>query len=158
MNYRIRAATPEDVQEIIKLCGEHAAFEQASYSPAGKDEKLAALLFTTKPRLFCLLAENETGDTLGYATFALELSTWDATAFIHMDCLYLRPHARNFGIGEQFIRAISRQAKALNCSQIQWQTPLFNARVKKFYARVGAAAKEKFRFYLDQDAIEKLTE
>lgn len=156
MNYRIRRAEPRDIEEILKLCAEHAGFERAEYSPAGKAEKLAKHLFADQSPVFCLIAENATGEILGYATFMPEFSTWDADFYVYMDCLFLRSRARNFGIGERMIREIARFAEQRNCKQMQWHTPAFNERAIKFYRRLGAASKEKTRFYLNEKTIEEL--
>ena len=158
MNYHIRNAEPNDIDEIIRLCAEHAAFEQTEFSPAGKAEKLAKFLFSDTPRLFCLLAESGDEEVLGYATFMQEFSTWDADFYLHMDCLFLRSHARNFGIGEQLMKEIARRTKELNCQQLQWQTPTFNEKGSKFYDRIGATSKEKLRLYVDGKTIGKLAE
>ena len=156
MNYQIRSARPKDIDEIIKLCAEHAEFEKADFSATGKAEKLSRFLFSDDPPVFCLVAENETGEILGYTTFMPEFSTWDADYYVYMDCLFLRPHARSFGIGEQLIKEIARFAKEQNIQQIQWHTPDFNERAIKFYHRIGASSKEKTRFYLNERTIEKL--
>lgn len=158
MTVCIRQARPEDTDEIIRLCREHAEFEKAEYCVAGKAEKLAAFLFSDTPRLYCLLVEGDDGCILGYATFMPEFSTWDAECYLHMDCLYLRPQARNQGIGRQLVKAIARRALEMGCRQIQWQTPSFNERALKFYFRIGATAKEKVRLFLDKNAIEALAE
>lgn len=147
MNYKIRIARVTDVAEIINLCAEHAEYEQAEYSRAGKAEKLAAFLFSTAPRFHCLIAEND-NVILGYATYAFEFSTWDADLYTNMDCLYLRPEYRGFGIGEVLIREIEKQSRLQKVEQIQWHTPTFNVRAIKFYHRMGASSKEKVRFYL----------
>ncbi|MFT5917067.1 MAG: hypothetical protein ACI81T_003581, partial [Bacteroidia bacterium] len=47
------------------------------------------------------------------------------------------------------IRRIQSEAKKLNCSLIQWQTPDFNTRAMKFYKRIGASSKSKERFFLE---------
>lgn len=156
MNYKIRKANQEDLDEIIKLCGEHAAYEQVSYSSDGKAERLSKFLFGATPRLYCLIAENETG-VIGYATYMLEFSSWDADFYLHMDCLYLRPHARGIGIGKAIVREIARAAKDNNCTVIQWQTPVFNENAISFYYRLGATSKEKLRMYLNEAEIIKLS-
>ena len=158
MNYQIRKAEPKDIDEIIKLCAEHAEFEKADFSAMGKAEKLAEFLFSDNPPVFCLVAEKDDGEILGYSTFMPEFSTWDADYYVYMDCLFLRPHARSFGIGEQLIKEIARFAKEQNIQQIQWHTPDFNERAIKFYHRIGASSKEKTRFYLNERTIEKLAE
>lgn len=156
MDYKIRKAEPKDVDEIIRLCAEHAEFERAEFSPAGKAERLAEYMFAAEPHVFCLIAENAAGEILGYATFMPEFSTWDADFYVYMDCLFLLPHARNFGIGEQLIKEIAKFARERNIRQIQWHTPDFNERAIKFYHRIGASSKEKTRFYLDEKRIVEL--
>lgn len=156
MNYKIRNTEPRDIDEIIKLCAEHAEFEQTNFSPVGKAENLADFLFSENPPVFCLVVENEAGEILGYATFMPEFSTWDAGYYVYMDCLFLRPHARNFGIGKHLIKEIAKFAKSRNIKQLQWHTPAFNERAIKFYRLVGARSKEKMRFYLDEKTIDEL--
>ncbi|HEV7682729.1 MAG TPA: GNAT family N-acetyltransferase [Pyrinomonadaceae bacterium] len=155
MNYRIRNAAPGDISEIVRLCGEHAEFEAAEFSPEGKAEKLELLLFSDNPSLFCLIVESD-GEIAGYATFMKELSTWQAGFYIHMDCLFLRPPARNRGIGAELIKEIARRAQAMKCNEMQWQTPVANERALNFYRRLGASSKVKVRLYLDEATITKL--
>jgi ribosomal protein S18 acetylase RimI-like enzyme len=145
--HAIRRARPEDLPGLVTLCQEHAEFEQAEYSTHGKDEKLKNYLFGEQPACFCLVVEMD-GGVVGYATYSKEFSTWDAGFYIHMDCLFLRPHARSLGIGEQLVKMIVQEARELQCHIVQWQTPKFNTQAIKFYKRTGAIEKEKMRFYL----------
>lgn len=156
MNYKIRKAIATDITEIIKLCAEHAEYEKANYDATGKSEKLFPFLFGDNPKLHCLIAENE-NQVLGYATYSYEMSTWDAAQYAHMDCLYLRPLFRSFGIGEALVKEIAREAKKNDCRIMQWQTPIFNERAIKFYYRIGATSKEKLRLYVDEATIHNLT-
>lgn len=140
----IRNATPLDIDIIIQLCEEHAHFEKAIYDATNKKEQLSKLLFNDAPKLFCLIAEID-AEIIGYATYSLEISTWDAMEFVHMDCLYLKEKARNNNIGEQLIKQIKENT---NHKPMQWQTPHWNEKAIKFYQRIGAVGKEKIRFYL----------
>lgn len=157
MDYLIRAAELRDLDEIVRLCSEHAEFEKAEFSPEGKAEKLKSLLFSESPRLFCLVVESD-GALAGYATFMKELLTWEADYYLHMDCLFLRPQARNHRIGEELIKEIARRAEMMNCTEIQWQTPAWNERALVFYRRLGANSRVKVRMYLDKTTIAKLAE
>ena len=47
---KIHFAQPNDVPQIIKLCGLHAAYEKADYREEGKAEKLAVDLFGVHPK------------------------------------------------------------------------------------------------------------
>lgn len=148
MEYLIRDCQPDDVSAVIDLCQKHAAYERTTFCPIGKEENLRKALFSEHPKLFCLLTEaNET--IVGYATYTIDFSTWDASQFMYMDCLYLEKEARGFGIGEVIIEKLKQIATVKNCINIQWQTPDFNKRAIKFYHRMGAAGKDKVRFFMD---------
>ncbi len=155
MEYKIRKALPEDIIEIVNLCAEHAEYEKIPFDPEGKTEKLAAILFTEDPKLFCFIVENGNG-ILGYATYTFDLSTWDAQHYINMDCLYLRSLYRGHGIGEVLMKHIAEHGREKNCHLMQWITPPFNTRAIKFYYRIGATSREKTKLYLNEETIKKL--
>jgi len=143
--------------ELVRLCSEHAAYERSSFDPGGKETALAHLLFTPDPRLMCLIAE-EAGAVFGYASFSVEVSTWDADRYMHMDCLFLRPAARNKGIGRRLMSRIAQEALMLGVKRMQWQTLSFNVDAVRFYARLGPEKKEKFRLFLDEREMRDLAE
>jgi L-amino acid N-acyltransferase YncA len=144
--YRIRRARPEDMDALIALCAEHAAYERADYQPAGKAQRLAAFLFADSPRVHCLVLEDRDGRLLGYATYTLEFSTWDAEHFFHVDCLYLRDAARNRGVGWLFGKRIAQEMVDLGVPSMQFQTPPFNTPAIRIYEAMGASRKDKVRF------------
>jgi len=145
--YTLRPARPDDIGALVELCAEHAAYEQAEYSPEGKAARLAAHLFKPEPSVHCLVAEAN-GQVVGYATYSKEFSTWDAGHYLHMDCLYLKDTHRGLGIGEEIVKRIADEARKLGISLLQWQTPDTNTRAIRFYQRLGATAKAKLRMYL----------
>jgi len=146
-NTKIRFASTEDVNRIIDLCEEHANFEKAEYNKEGKSKILAKDLFDENPKLYCLVVENG-HKIIGYATYMKQYSTWEASDYIYMDCLYIIESARSRGFGEDLINRIKKEGQNLGCRLIQWQTPDFNTRAIKFYERIGAFSKSKERFYL----------
>ena len=147
-NTNIRFAKPEDIHQIIDLCEAHAIYEQCDYSKENKVDKLSNNLFSSSPKLYCLVVE-QNNKLIGYATYMKQYSTWDACEYIYMDCLFMNENTRGFGIGEQLVRKIQEEGKKLNCKLIQWQTPDFNIRAIKFYKRIGAKSKIKERFFLE---------
>ncbi|HYF62799.1 MAG TPA: GNAT family N-acetyltransferase [Herpetosiphonaceae bacterium] len=148
----VRMAIPDDINSLIDLCAEHAAYERAPYDPRGKGERLMRALFAAEPRLHAWVAE-QGGRLVGYATASREFSTWDAAPFLHMDCLYLREAVRGAGAGKLLVREIARLARALGCANVQWQTPDWNERAHSFYRRLGAEGKPKVRFCLAGAAL-----
>lgn len=157
MSNGIRWAMPEDMDELVRLCTEHAAYERSSFDPAGKEEALAQMLFAPDARLKCLVAE-EDARLIGYATFSVEVSTWDADRYMHMDCLFLRPEARNKGIGRALMRRIAQEARDQGLIRMQWQTPSFNVDAIRFYDRLGPEKKEKYRMFLGAEEVKALAE
>ncbi|GCE29881.1 N-acetyltransferase [Dictyobacter alpinus] len=155
--YVIRIALPGDIESLIELCAEHAAYEEVQYDPQDKDIHLAGALFTASPRLYAWVVEQH-GRLMGYATATEEFSTWDADAFLHMDCLYLREEVRGAGLGRRLIREIASLALQLGCVNVQWQTPLWNAHAISFYQHLGAEGKQKVRFFFAADALETFLE
>ena len=144
---QIRPATLDDLPQIIELCRLHAIFEESDYQSEGKAAALAKHLFQTPPALYCQVATIDQ-QLLGYVTYMKQFSTWDATYYLYLDCLFLKSEARGQRIGERLMDAVKEAAKELNCSLIQWQTPDFNQRAMKFYRRIGASSKSKERFFL----------
>ncbi len=71
----IRPARPEDLPEMVELCGLHAAYENAEFNPAGKEQALAEALFSRLPVLQARVIEQRSS-LLGYATATREYSTW----------------------------------------------------------------------------------
>ncbi len=155
METTLRRARAGDIPDLIRMCAEHAAYERTEYSLAGKEQALAAMLFAPDARLHCLVAE-ENNALLGYATYSVEVSTWDADRYMHMDCLFLRPAARNKGIGRALMQRIAQEAIAQGVTRMQWQTPSFNADAIRFYERLGPVKKEKFRMFLDEAEVKLL--
>lgn len=148
---RIRRVAPADLEALLQLCREHAAFEGATYVERGQQQALPAALFGPAPALHGWVVEGD-GELAGYMTATLDYATWDACRFVHMDCLYLRPAYRRAGLGRRFIEELRRFATAHDCAEIQWQTPADNADAIAFYRRIGARGKAKQRFYLEVGA------
>lgn len=145
---KIRYAVPSDVEQIIDLCAQHAAYEKAAFDPVDKKQLLSEHLFRPQAFLKCFVVEQE-GEIVGYATFMKQFSTWDADYYIYMDCLYLKEATRGNGVGKKIMEKIYQYAKEENCNLVQWQTPSFNVRAIKFYESLGANSKSKERFFWD---------
>ncbi len=147
--FSIRRARPADLDRLVELCAEHAAFEKADFDPQGKAEALARMIHPPgpdlKPRLEIWVVDNGRG-AVGFVSVGREASTWQARDYLHMDCLYLRPEARNRGLGEKLLQTIADHARSLGLTEIQWQTPTWNEGAIRFYRRHGAVSKDKLRF------------
>lgn len=146
--HTIRSVERQDIPALIRLCAEHAAYEEIDFDSSEKEEALRRHLFTADALTKCFVVE-QNNRLIGYSTFMKQFSTWDACHYIYMDCLYLKPISRNRGIGKQLLKKVEQYAQSEGCRLLQWQTPTSNERAIRFYHNYGATSKEKERFFLD---------
>jgi ribosomal protein S18 acetylase RimI-like enzyme len=147
MEYLIRPCEEKDLNALIILCSQHAQYERADYTANGKSDALKKALFRAEPDLNVLMV-SVSEKIVGYASYTFDFSTWSAQKFLYLDCLYIQPEFRNFGIGEALMLKIKEIAQMNHCVNIQWQTPAWNERAIKFYQRMGGTPREKIRFSL----------
>ena len=134
------------MEDLVRLCADHAAYEKAEYDPDGKRELLTETLFGQNPPVHCLVVEIAPR-LVGYATFGPQYATWLADKYLYLDCLFIDAEFRGFGIGQQMMKSIQTQAAQLGCREVQWQTPEFNSDAIRFYDRLPQASRShKFRY------------
>ncbi len=143
--YCLRTALPGDIPKLLVLCAEHASYEGVEYNDNGQEERLSKALFSDPPIMECLVIADEK-TLIGYATYMVQFSTWNALPYLYLDCLYLNVKARNQGLGSEVMSMIYEIAQARECINIQWQTPDFNKGAIRFYQRLGATPFAKVRF------------
>jgi GNAT superfamily N-acetyltransferase len=148
MNYIIRPCEENDLPDLVKLCKAHAEYEKAEYSVDGKEQGLREGIFGDPKRLHVWIVEVD-GKPEGFTSFTFDFSTWEASSFLYMDCLYLNEICRGKGIGTEIMNRIRKVAKEKNCVNIQWQTPEFNAMAIRFYVGLGSVGKQKMRFFME---------
>jgi len=144
----IRAANPNDLNDIIELTKEIAQIEKAAFDPKGKVEKLNQALFSTPPHLYCLLVEQEK-TIIGFATYSTEFSLFEADIYLRINSLYIKPASRRQSLGTSLINELKTQSRKLNCKSIRFFTPDFNNDAIAFYHSIGAKSLTAVRFYLD---------
>ncbi len=148
----IRAVAPGDLDTLIELFAEHAAYERLEFAGHDRRPALAELMFGETPRIFGWVLDAG-GGVAGYMTATIDHSTWNAAPFVYMDCLYLREAYRSRGLGRRLMNELTTFARAHGCREIQWHTPPDNMLGIRFYRRIGATEKAKVRFFLDAGPV-----
>lgn len=141
---KIRCVRRHELEAVVALCAEHAKFEGSSFSSHGKAEMLGRALFQVPTRAWCVVMERRS-EIAGYAVCSREFSTWLATEYLHLDCLFLRSEHRDAGLGTRVMSVVAQHARDLGCSHVEWQTPAWNAEAARFYDHLGAVASPKLR-------------
>jgi GNAT superfamily N-acetyltransferase len=143
----IRPLTAADLPALLELCAAHAEYERAPFVRDGQVLRWATSFFATAPRAWCLVVEAD-GRLVGYATWSHEFSTWRASEYVHVDCLYLEAAYRGRGFGRDLMLAIVERAAARG-HHLEWQTPTWNVSASRFYERLGARPAAKTRYTYD---------
>ncbi|WP_234309585.1 GNAT family N-acetyltransferase [Streptomyces sp. NRRL F-5193] len=147
----VRPIEPDQLDALLALCVEHAAYEKAEFTDDGQVERWRAAFFAERPALHGWVALDD-GRACGFMTVTTDFATWSARRFAYMDCLYLQEPYRGLGLGRVFLERLREFAAAEGCGWAEWQTPPDNESGIGFYRRMGAATKDKVRFSYDVGA------
>ncbi|MBN0042743.1 GNAT family N-acetyltransferase [Streptomyces actuosus] len=135
----IRAATVDDIRDIRAMIRELAAYERAADQARATDEQLHDALFGAHPAAHALVAEDDTtGDTVGYALWFPRFSTWTGTRGMHLEDLYVRPHARGGGHGKALLAALAGLCLRHGYERFEWWVLDWNDPAIGFYKALGA--------------------
>jgi GNAT superfamily N-acetyltransferase len=151
---RIVPATKKDVPLIRDLILELAEYERALPADAPVTEKdLAKTLFGKQPAAEVLIAY--LGDEpAGFALFFHNYSTWLGRRGIYLEDLFVRPSARNHGVGFALLSKIARLAVERDCGRVDWSVLTWNELAISFYKRIGAKPMDDWKtFRLTGEAL-----
>ena len=144
----IRPATPADVATILRFIRDLAAFEREPDAVDATEETLHAALFGAHPAAEAMIAED--GETLGFALFFHNFSTWTGRRGLYLEDLYVTPAARGRGIGTALLRHLAGLALDRGCARFEWAVLDWNAPAIALYRAMGAVA-------LDDWTVQRVT-
>ena len=130
----ISTASRNDVGTIVDFVKELADYEKLSHEVEFDEKQYRDYLFDDRhePAPHVLLAR-EDGPPLGFA-----LSIHILPAVMHLEDLYVIPHARGKGIGISLLSALARTALDEHVRAIEWSCLDWNKTSLDFYHSIGA--------------------
>lgn len=134
----IREAVPEDVPDIMAMIQELAEYERASHEVIATPGLLREALFGDTPAVFALIAEDESGATVGFALWFKNFSTWLGRHGIYLEDLYVRPTHRGHGYGKALLQTLARIAVERGYGRVEWWVLDWNTPAIDFYRSIGA--------------------
>ena len=134
--------TATDVPDLLPLLRAYCDF----YEVAPTDEALLAvsraLIADPEREGVQLIARDERGEAVGFATAYWSWDTLNATRIGIMHDLFVTPAARGRGIAVALIDACLHECRGHGAARLAWQTARDNARAQRVYERVGATREE----------------
>jgi GNAT superfamily N-acetyltransferase len=153
---RIVPATESDVPIILEMIRELAAYEKLLHICVATEDQLRGTLFGARPAAEVLLAQLA-GETVGFALFFPNYSTFLAQPGIFLEDLYVKPHTRGKGAGIALLKELARIAVARGCGRVEWLVLDWNAPSIEFYKKLGATAMDEWTtFRLTGEALVRL--
>ncbi|MGW0230994.1 N-acetyltransferase family protein [Actinopolymorpha singaporensis] len=159
---RVRRVRRSDVDAVVKLVHELAAYEHASGECTLTSEDLETALFggraggDPRPALFGHVAE-VAGEVVGCALWFLNFSTWRGTHGIYLEDLFVRPQHRQAGLGKALLTALAEECVQRGYARLEWSVLDWNEPSIGFYRSLGAVPMEEWTvFRLTDDALASL--
>ncbi|XP_018320511.1 diamine acetyltransferase 2 [Agrilus planipennis] len=159
-DFIVRKAKKEDASKILELIKELAVFEKCPDSVKISAKQLEEDGFGEAPAYGCFVAENLSGNIIGFALYFPRYSTWYGKT-LFLEDLYIKADYRKNGIGKQLVKEIAKVAKEKSLRRIDFNVLKWNP-AKQFYKKLGAvnaSENEDFEIYhFYEDAIKSLVQ
>ncbi len=138
-----------DLAELLPLMRAYCDF----YGVAPGDDALLDLAHTLvadpEREGFQLIARDDGGNAVGFATVYWCWSTLAAARTAIMNDLFVHPDARGSGLAEDLVEECRVRSGRGGAASMGWQTRKDNARAQRLYERVGASRAEWVDYSLD---------
>jgi GNAT superfamily N-acetyltransferase len=143
----IREATEDDLDDILQLIKDLASYERAADEVRATTDGLRRALFSEHPKVFCLIAETEDGDTAGFAIYFLNFSTWEGVHGLYLEDLFVRPQFRGDGFGGALLRRLAKIADDNGYARMEWVVLNWNTPAIAVYDRIGGVPMSDWTTY-----------
>lgn len=138
-----------DLPDLLPLMRAYCDF----YEVAPGDEELLAmsraLIADPEREGIQLIARDDVGAAIGFATIFWTWSTLSASRIAVMNDLFVTPAARGAGTARALIDACLDRARRHGAGSLAWQTARENARARALYEGIGARREEWIDYSLE---------
>jgi GNAT superfamily N-acetyltransferase len=144
----IARAEPGDLDELRVLMRAYCDFYEVAPSDGALRELSEQLLADPDKAGLQLIARDDAGAPVGFATLYWTFSTLAAAPIGLMNDLYVDPQARGSGIGAALIEACGAECTARGVTILEWETAPDNLRAQALYNHFGAERSEWIAYTL----------
>lgn len=151
----IRNTTKNDIPLILQLIREIAEYEKLAHEVVATEAILMESLFEKKSAEVVIAEDN--GETIGYALFFHNFSTFLGRKGLYLEDLFVRPQYRGKGYGKELLLHLVKIAKERKCGRMEWSVLNWNTPAIEFYKSLGAKPMDEWTVYrLDEAGIDQL--
>lgn len=144
----ISKVTQLDLSELLPLMRAYCDF----YGVEPRDDRLVALsrsLIDSSGEGLQLIARDEAGKAVGFATLYWTWQTLDAGRVGVMNDLYVAPDVRGAGVGRRLIEACRGACRKRGVGKLVWETAPDNATAQRLYDSLGAESSTWLAYEID---------
>ena len=134
---RIEVVGEAELDELLPLMRGYCDFYASNPSDEALLAMSRALIADPEREGVQLLARDDAGKAVGFATIFWTWSTNSAARVGTMNDLFVASEARGTGVAEALIEACAERCRARGAIRLEWQTALDNHRAQAVYERVG---------------------
>jgi GNAT superfamily N-acetyltransferase len=145
---RIDPVTEADLGELLPLMRGYCDFYEVDPTDDALLDMSRTLLADPDHEGVQLIARDDRGAAVGFATIFWTWSTSSAARIGTMNDLYVAPDARGSGAADALIHACVERCRARGAVRLEWQTALDNHRAQAVYDRVGGKRERWFDYSL----------
>jgi GNAT superfamily N-acetyltransferase len=144
---QITVVGPADLPALLPLLRAYCDFYQVAPSDRALLELSRALLADPEREGLQLLARDDTGGAVGFATLYWTWQTLAAARIGVLNDLFVAAEARGRGVAEALIDACLQRCRDHGATQLVWQTAADNHRAQAVYDRIGATREDRWLDY-----------
>jgi len=145
----VRPAAQSDIPALMPLMRGYCEFYKCDPPDAGLDEMARALIASEDDQGMLLVAEDEGGETIGFAAVGWKWSSLRGARIAVLEDLFVAPEARGKGAADALIEACASRARANGAPVMTWLTAPDNKRAQAVYDRVGGKSDAFLEYELE---------
>jgi GNAT superfamily N-acetyltransferase len=142
----LRFGGPDDVELILDLIRELAAYEKLSHEVSANPDLLRLSLFGERQVAEVVIVE-VADQAAGFALFFHSFSTFLGRPGIYLEDLFIKPAYRGRSLGLAVMTFLARLARERGCGRLEWSVLDWNASAIGFYRRLGAQCMDEWTGY-----------
>ncbi|HEX7383836.1 MAG TPA: GNAT family N-acetyltransferase [Burkholderiaceae bacterium] len=155
-DFALRPAEPRDLDAIVGLIRELAAFERLTHLLQVTPQSLAPHLFGERPVVEAIVAERASR-VVAFALFFTNFSTFLGKPGLYLEDLIVAPEQRGQGIGRALLTRLARIAVERDYGRFEWSVLDWNEHAIRFYEGMGASLLPEWRICrVTGDALRRL--